>query len=101
MTTIERQPKISVEIQRARLSLQKAAKTAGLIPQDGRIVYEAGSRTYDTPPAVIVLDGADRPLGRLEILPEFTHLTRAREVVVSMDTAAVTLHRLLEAGLLP
>lgn len=79
--------------------LQYAARTAGLIELDERIDYIPGSRTNGQEPRVEVRGPrGPRPL---DLMPDFVHTTRAREVVAAMNTAAVVLLKFVGMGILP
>lgn len=79
--------------------LEFAARAAGVIGPDERIDYIPGSRSYGQEPRVEVRGPkGPRPL---DLMPEFFHTTRAREVIAAMDTAAVTLRKFVAMGILP
>jgi len=93
------QESLSSALRSAVAELQFAARVAGIIGPDERIDYVSGSRSNGQPPQVDVRGPkGTRPL---DLMPEFFHTTRAREVAVAMDTAAVTLRRLTAQGILP
>lgn len=83
-------------VKAATAELQYMARMAGLIQEDERIVYIPGSRSHAQPPEVDVRGPrGPRPL---DLMPDFTHLTREREVAVAMQAAAATLRVLTAEG---
>lgn len=73
----------------AQQRLQAAARSTWVITPHEHIAYVRGSRSYGKAPQVLVVgDDYVRPFN---LLPEFTHHTRAREVAIAMEAAAAVL----------
>ena len=83
-------------VRNATVELQYVARKAGLIGEDERIVYIPGSRSHGQQPEVDVR--GPRTPRPLNLLPDFTHLTREREVAVAMLAVAATLKALMAEG---
>jgi hypothetical protein len=82
----------------AAAELRDAARAAGVIADDERIAYTTGSRTYHIAPSVhITGPRGDRPLLGL---PDFTRMTRSRDVAVAMMTMATHLRHLVDLQVL-